>query len=332
MPSSDIRKAAIVLTSLPQDLAAQLLARLEPKEVEAVSIEIAKLGSVSAEEQEQVIREFVNASPAAGGGNVGGLEVAKALVEKALGKAAGATLESVRQAIETLPFGFLQKVDTQNLVTFLMDEHPQTIALVLAHLNPTQAATILSALPPDRRVAVIRRIAYMNQTSPEIIKDVEDALASRVANLMNQHFEKAGGVDAVAEILNVVDRATERTILEYIGQDDPELVEQIRRRMFVFDDIVKLSDREIQTILKHVESSQWATALKGASDELKQKILNNMSKRAAALLLEEMEYLGPVRASVVEQVQQQIVDTIRKLEEAGEISLHRQQEEERYLV
>lgn len=332
MPSSDIRKAAIVLTSLPQDLAAQLLARLEPEEVEAVSIEIAKLGSVSAEEQEQVIREFVNASPAAGGGNVGGLEVAKALVEKALGKAAGATLESVRQAIETLPFGFLQKVDTQNLVTFLMDEHPQTIALVLAHLNPTQAATILSALPPDRRVAVIRRIAYMNQTSPEIIKDVEDALASRVANLMNQHFEKAGGVDAVAEILNVVDRATERTILEYIGQDDPELVEQIRRRMFVFDDIVKLSDREIQTILKHVESSQWATALKGASDELKQKILNNMSKRAAALLLEEIEYLGPVRASVVEQVQQQIVDTIRKLEEAGEISLHRQQEEERYLV
>ncbi|MCS7237773.1 MAG: flagellar motor switch protein FliG [Thermoguttaceae bacterium] len=332
MPSSDLRKAAIVLTSLPQDLAAQLLARLEPKEVEAVSIEIAKLGSVSAEEQEQVIRDFVNASPAAGGGNVGGLEVAKALVEKALGKAAGATLESVRQAIETLPFGFLQKVDTQNLVTFLMDEHPQTIALVLAHLNPSQAATILSALPPDRQVAVIRRIANMNQTSPEIIKDVEDALAARVANLVNQHFEKAGGVDAVAEILNVVDRATERTILEYIGQDDPELVEQIRRRMFVFEDIVKLSDRDIQTVLKHVESSQWATALKGASEELKQKILNNMSKRAAALLLEEMEYLGPVRASVVEQVQQQIVDTIRKLEEAGEIAIQRQQEEERYLV
>lgn len=332
MPTPDLRKAAIVLTCLPQDLAAQLLARLDPKEVEAVSIEIAKLGPVSAEEQEQVIREFVSASPAAGGGNVGGLEVAKALVEKALGKAAGATLESVRQAIETLPFGFLQKVDTQNLVTFLMDEHPQTIALVLSHLNPSQAAAILSALPADRQVAVIRRIARMDQTSPEIIKDVEDGLASRVAALMNQHFEKTGGVDAVAEILNLVDRTTERTILEYIAQDDPELVEQIRRRMFVFEDIVKFSDREIQTILKHVESSQWATALKGASEELKQKILGNMSKRAAALLLEEMEYLGPVRASVVEQVQQQIVDTIRKLEEAGEISIHSQHEEERYLV
>ncbi len=331
MPSSDIRKAAIVLTSLPQDVAAQLLARLDPKEVEAVSIEIAKLGPVSGEEQEQVIREFVSASPAAGG-HVGGLEVAKALVEKALGKAAGATLESVRQAIETLPFGFLQKVDTQNLVTFLMDEHPQTIALVLSHLNPSQAAAILSALPGDRQVAVIRRIAHMDQTSPEIIKDVEDGLASRVAALMNQHFEKTGGVDAVAEILNLVDRSTERTILDYIAQDDPELVEQIRRRMFVFEDIAKLSDRDIQTVLKHVESSQWATALKGASEELKQKILGNMSKRAAALLLEEMEYLGPVRASVVEQVQQQIVDTIRKLEEAGEISIHTQQEEERYLV
>ncbi len=331
MPSSDIRKAAIVLTSLPQDVAAQLLARLDPKEVEAVSIEIAKLGPVSGEEQEQVIREFVSASPAAGG-HVGGLEVAKALVEKALGKAAGATLESVRQAIETLPFGFLQKVDTQNLVTFLMDEHPQTIALVLSHLNPSQAAAILSALPGDRQVAVIRRIARMDQTSPEIIKDVEDGLASRVAALMNQHFEKTGGVDAVAEILNLVDRSTERTILDYIAQDDPELVEQIRRRMFVFEDIAKLSDRDIQTVLKHVESSQWATALKGASEELKQKILGNMSKRAAALLLEEMEYLGPVRASVVEQVQQQIVDTIRKLEEAGEISIHTQQEEERYLV
>ncbi len=249
--------------------------------MEAVTIEIAKLGPVSGEEQEQAIREFVSASPSAGGGNVGGLEVAKALVEKALGKAAGATLESVRQAIETLPFGFLQKVDAQNLATFLMDEHPQTIALVLCHLNPSQAAAILATLSPDRQVAVIRRIAHMDQTSPEIIEDVEKGLTRRISALMNQKFEKAGGIDAVAEILNWVDRATERSILEYIGQEDPELVDQIRRRMFVFEDIVKLSDREIQTILKHVESSQWATALKGASEELKQKILNNMSKRAA---------------------------------------------------
>ncbi len=332
MPGPEIRKAAIVLACLPQDLAAQLLARLEPKEVEAVSIEIAKLGAVSAEEQEQVIREFVGASPAIAGGSVGGLDVAKTLVEKALGKAAGPTLESVRQAIETLPFAFLQKVDAHNVATFLVDEHPQTIALVLAHLKPSQAAAILATMSPERQVAVIRRLAYMDQTSPEIIEDVEKGLSHRISALMNQKFEKAGGIDAVAEILNLADRSIERAILDYLGQEDPDLAEQIRRRMFVFEDIVKLSDRDIQTILKHVESSQWATALKGASEELKQKILNNMSKRAAALLQEEMEYLGPVRASVVQQVQQQIVDTIRKLEEAGEISIRGQQEEEQLLV
>ncbi len=331
MATSELRKAAIVLTSLPQDLAAQLLAKLEPKQVELVSIEIAKLGGVPAEEQQQVIREFAASNPGAGVASVGGLDVAKSLVEKALGRAAGATLETVRQSIEALPFGFLQKVDSQNLLTFLIDEHPQTIALVLSHLPPTQAAAIIAALPPDRQLSVIRRIANMGQTSPEIIHDVEEGLSNRMASVMSQQFEKAGGVETVAEILNVIDRATERTILETLAQDDPELVDEIRRRMFVFEDIVKFSDREIQTILKNVESSQWAMALKGASEELKQKILGNMSKRAATLLLEEMEYLGPVRASNVQQVQQQIVDIIRRLEEAGELTIHGSQEEERYI-
>ena len=331
MATTDMRRAAILLTSLPEDQAAQLMARLDPKQVEAVSIEIAKLGAIAAEEQEQAILDFAHANPNALTGGKGGLDVAKTLVERALGKAAGATLDTVRQSIEALPFGFLQKVDSQNLLTFIVDEHPQTIALILSHVPPSQAADILSGLPGPRQMSVVRRIATMGQTSPEIIQEVERGLENRMASVMSQQFEKAGGVENVAEILNVIDRATERSLLENLAQEDPDLVEEIRRLMFVFEDIAKFSDRDIQSVLKNVESSQWAMALKGASEELKEKILNNMSKRASTLLLEEMDYLGPVRASNVEQVQQQIVDIIRRLEDASEITIHGDEEEERFI-
>ncbi len=331
MATTDIRRAAVLLTSLPEDQAAQLIGRLDPKQVEAVSIEIAKLGSVAPEEQEQAILDFAHANPNALTGGRGGLEVAKTLVERALGKAAGATLDTVRQSIEALPFGFLQKVDSQNLLTFIVDEHPQTIALILSHVPPSQAADILSGLPGPRQLSVVRRIATMGQTSPEIIQEVERGLENRMASVMSQQFEKAGGVESVAEMLNVIDRATERSLLENLAQEDPDLVEEIRRLMFVFEDIAKFADRDIQTVLKNVESSQWAMALKGASEELKEKILGNMSKRASTLLLEEMDYLGPVRASNVEQVQQQIVDIIRRLEDAGEITIHGDEEEERFI-
>jgi len=331
MALSEIRKAAILLMSLPEDLAAQLLARLEPKQVEAVSIEIAKITNVSGEEQESVIQEFANANPNALTGRSGGLELAKALVTQALGKGASATLETVRQSIEALPFGFLQKVDSQNLLTFIIDEHPQTIALVLCHIPAAQAASIIAGLPPDRQLSVVRRIATMGQTSPEIIKEVEKGLENRMSSVMSQQFENAGGVETVAEILNVIDRTTERNILENLAQEAPDLVEEIRRLMFVFEDIAKLSDRDIQTLLKNVESSQWAMALKGASEELKEKIFKNMSKRAADLLREEMEYLGAVRLSNVEQTQQQIVDIVRRLEDAGEITTHSDEEEEQFV-
>lgn len=331
MPTSDIRKAAILLMSLPDDQAAQLVGKLGPKQVEAVSIEIARLGGISGEEQEATIHEFACANPTALVGSAGGLEVARQLVERALGKGASTTLDNVRQSIEALPFGFLQKVDSQNLLTFIIDEHPQTIALILSHLPPSQAADIISGLPADRQLSVIRRIASMGQTSPEIIQEVEKGLEKRMASVMSQQFENAGGVASVAEMLNVVDRATERNLLENLAQEDPDLVEEIRRLMFVFEDIAKLSDRDIQTLLKNVESSQWAMALKGASEELKDKILNNMSKRASDLLKEEMDYLGPVRLSAVEQTQQQIVDVIRRLEDAGEITTHGDEEEEQFI-
>ena len=327
----DIRKAAILLMSLPDDQAAQLMTKLDPKQVETVSIEIARLGSVTGDEQESVIQEFAGANPSNMAMRSGGLEVAKQLVEKALGKSASATLDNVRQSIEALPFGFLQKVDHQNLLTFIMDEHPQTIALILSHLQPQQAAEIIKGLPAERQLSVIRRVATMGQTSPEIIKEVERGLEHRMSSVVSQQFEKAGGVPNVANMLNVIDRATERSLLENLGREDPELVEEIRRLMFVFDDINGLGNKEIQTLLKNVENSQWAMALKGASPELKEKILANMSKRAGDMLREEMEYLGPVKLSAVEQVQQQIVDIVRRLEDAGEISTHSDEQEEQFV-
>ena len=210
---------------------------MTPKEVEAVSIEIARTSGISGEEQEAVIQDFASANPTGLTGRSGGLDVAKQLVERALGKGADATLDNVRQSIEALPFGFLQKVDSQNLLTFIIDEHPQTIALILSHLPPQQAAEIISGLPADRQLAVIRRVATMGQTSPEIIKEVERGLEHRMSSVMSQQFENAGGVASVAEILNVIDRATERSLLENLAQEDPDLVEEIRRLMFVFEDI-----------------------------------------------------------------------------------------------
>ncbi len=316
-----IRKAAILLMSLPEEEAAQLLTRLEPKQVELVSIQIAKLGRLSSEDQAAVIHEFAEANPNALGGGAGGMDVAKKLVEKALGRKAGATLDNVRQSVEAVPFSFLSRVDSQNVQTFINDEHPQTIALILSHLPPSYGAEIIGGLPVERQLDVIRRIANMGQTSPEVIDEVERGLEYRMSSVMNHSsYENAGGIPSVAEILNVTDRATERALLENLAHEDPDLVDEIRRLMFVFDDIADLGDKDIQTVLKNVETSQWAMSLKGASAELKEKILGNMSQRASQMLKEEMDYLGPVRASEVEAVQQVIVDIVRRLEDAGELS------------
>jgi flagellar motor switch protein FliG len=308
-----------------------VLGKLTPKQVEAVSIEVAKLGRVGNDEQEAAINEFADSNPALLGGSVGSLDLAKTLAEKALGKNATDTIDNIKQSIAAMPFGFLKKVDPQNLLTFIIDEHPQTIALILSHLNPSFGAQIIGGLPTERQLAVIRRIANMGQTNPEVIREVEIGLESRMSSVMSQSFENAGGVPSVAEILNVTDRATERALMESLAQEDPELVEEIRRLMFVFEDINKLTDKQVQSVLKNVENSQWAMALKGASEELKTKVLGNMSQRAAQMLKEEMEFLGPVKLSEVEAVQQQIVDIIRKLEDSGEIQISSGSEEEAFI-
>jgi flagellar motor switch protein FliG len=324
---SDLHNAAVVLMTLPEEEASALMAKLDPKLVEQVSIEIARTRSVAVDEQDRVIKEFSEASPT-GGGRTGGIEVAKTLMQRALGPGAAAALNNVRQSIEAMPFSFLRQADSQNVLTYINDEHPQTIALILSHLPPNQGAEILAGLPEARRLAVVRRIATMGRTSPDIIREVEQGLERRMSSVMSQSFERAGGVETVAEILNVSDRATERTLLDALRNDDPQLVEEIRRLMFVFEDISRFTDKDIQTVLKNVETSQWALSLKGASDSLREKILKNMSERAAEMLREEMEYLGPVKRSAVEGKQQEIVDVIRRLEDSGEIEISSGDEEE----
>ncbi|HMP05967.1 MAG TPA: flagellar motor switch protein FliG [Lacipirellulaceae bacterium] len=319
---SDLQKAAVLLTALPEEEAAAILSRLDARQVEQVSIEIARLRSVSADQQEQVILQFADSNPTATS-DTGGIDRAKALVQKALGAKAAGTLDNIRQSIEEIPFAFLRNVDSQNILTYVIE-----VGAPANRSSAQAAAAILTGLPPDRQLSVVQRMAHMAQTSPEIIKEVEIGLERRMASVMSQSFENAGGVDAVAEMLNVSDRSTERTLLENLAQQDPELVEEIRRLMFVFEDINKFSNKDIQTILKNVENSQWAMALKGASQPLRDKIFANMSTRAADMLREEMQYLGAVKLSAVEAKQQEIVDVVRRLEDGGEIELNAGAEEE----
>lgn len=318
--SPGLRKAAILLMSLGEDDAAKILSSMPKRYVEIVSIAIAQLDTVSGPEQENIIQEFITSRPSAIGPNSGGLDKARNLVKKALGEEAHDTLGVLEQALESLPFGFLHKADPQNILSFLIDEHPQTIAIVLSSIPSQVAAGVLNGLVPTKQLEVIERIAEMGQTSPEALDEVENALATRMALFMTQAYRKAGGVPAVAEVLNVSDRATERNILDGLANEKPDLVEEIRRLMFVFEDLIKLSDKDIQNVLKNVETSQWAMALKGASQTLQDKILGNMSQRAADMLREEMEFLGKVKLSEVEAMQQQIVDAARMLEDAGQIS------------
>jgi flagellar motor switch protein FliG len=317
-----VRKSAILILSLDKPLAAEVLSNMSREQVERVTLEIARLDDVSREQQEAVLEEFYSSLGQLTPIERGGLGFANELLEQSLGKEnAGAILENVRQSMNSVPFSFLQKVGSENILTFIMEEHVQTIALIVSHLPNSLAGEVISGLPTNRQLDVIRRIAHMEQTSPDIITDVEKTLQARMTNTFSQQTEKAGGVPLVAQILNVTDRVTNKGILDSLDQEDAELADEIRRLMFVFEDILKLDDKSIQAVLKEVDNSQWATALKGASEEIRNKIFSNLSQRAAEMLKEEIQYLGPVRVSDVEHIQQQIVDTIRRLEDAGEIAV-----------
>ncbi len=315
-----LTKVAVFLLSIGPDAAGQILRQMDRDTVEELTREIASLGTVPLEDRETILEEFYNIALAKQYASEGGLGYAKAVLEKALPKdEAFRVMEQIEHQVYQQPFSFLQKAESENLLTFMQDEHPQTIALILAHLPSSKGSEILAGLPPAKQLEVVTRVANMEQTNPEVIREVEKGLEQRLSGIVSQQFQKVGGVQAVAEMLNLADRATEKGILESLEQDDPDLVEQIRRLMFVFEDILLVNDKGIQTVLKEIDNNELALALKTASPEMKEKIFANMSERAAQLIKEDMEYMGPVRVSDVEAAQQRIVDVVRRLEDAGEI-------------
>lgn len=315
-----LTKAAILLLAVGEERAAALLRNLEPKAVEEVTRELAGLGRVPIAIQTAVIEEFYGNTIASEYSSEGSLDFAKSILMGSLdAKSAERMLGQIQTQVQKTPFSFLQRAESANLLTFIQDEHPQTIALILCHLPHHKASEIIGGLPAAKQVEVIKRVANMEQTNPEVIREVERGLESRLSSMLVQSMEKAGGVEMVAEILNLADRATEKSIMEGLESDDPDLVEQIRRLMFVFEDILKVNDKGIQSVLKEVENSELALALKTASEDLKNKIFKNMSERAASLIREDMEYMGPVKVSDVESAQQRVVDIVRRLEDAGEV-------------
>lgn len=313
-------KAAVLLLALGPERAASILKNLPAESVEEITRELASLGRVPPELQSAVVEEFYNLSVASQYVNEGNLDYAREILRSSLdAKQADRVLAQIQTQVQKTPFAFLQRAESENLLTFIQDEHPQTIALIVCHLAHHKAAEILVGLPMQKQIEVIKRIANMEQTNPEVIKEVERGLESRLANMLTQSMEKAGGVPTVAEILNLADRSTEKAIMEGLEADDPDLVEQIRRLMFVFEDILLVNDKGIQAVLKEVDNDELAMALKTASKELQDKIFGNMSERAATLIKEDMQYMGPVRISDVEAAQQRIVDIVRRLEESGDV-------------
>lgn len=314
------QKAAVLLLTLDEDSGSTLLKQLDPKMVEEITRELASIENISRSIRDTVVNEFYELALAQSWASEGGLDYARALLMKSMDpKDAERILGQIQTAVRKTPFAFLQKAETQNLLTFIQDEHPQTIALIVSHLAHHKAAEILAGLPGPKQIEVVKRVANMEQTNPEVVSEVERGLESRLSNMLNQSFEQIGGVDTVAEVLNLVDRTTEKGIMEGLESEDPDLVEEIRRLMFVFEDILLVDDRGIQAVLKEIDNDELALALKTASEELRTKVLGNMSERAAQLIMEDMEYMGPVRVSDVEAAQQRIVDQVRRLEDAGEI-------------
>jgi len=315
-----LRKAAVLLLSMDQDTAAQVMQRLDKRDIEEVSRAIASMDRIKGEERGAIVEEFYNLALASNYMEEGGMAYARKLLSKSLSKDdAEEVCKQVERSVNASPFQFLNEAESANLLTFIQDEHPQTIALILSHLPAAKASEILVGLPSTKQIEVVKRIANMEQTNPEVIKEVERGLEHRLSAMIHQTFEKTGGVETVAEMLNLADRATEKGILESLETDDPDLVESIRRLMFVFEDILMVDDRGIQSVLKEIDNADLGLALRTASDELKDKIFKNMSERAVQLIKEDMEYMGPVRVSDVESAQQKIVDVVRRLEDAGEI-------------
>ncbi len=317
-------KAAMMLISLGPDISAQLMKHFTEEEVEQLTLEIANVRTIKGEQLEEVMEEFSSLYMAQHYIAQGGIDYAKEVLEKALGQEAAVNIITrLSSNLQIRPFDFVRKTEPSQVLNFIQGEHPQTIALILSYLDPQQSAAIISALPEERQADVARRIAIMDRTSPEIIREIENVLEKKISTMGTQDYTIAGGIKSIVNILNKVDRQTEKTIMETLEVQDPELSEEIKKLMFVFEDIIKMDDRSIQLVLREVDSKDLSVALKGSSEEVSDKIKKNMSRRAAQMLEEEISFLGPVRLRDVEDAQQRIVNIIRRLEESGEIIISR---------
>lgn len=319
------QKAAILLITLGSELSAKVFRYLRESEIETLAREIAMTRRVPPELRDEVLAEFRELCLAKKYIEQGGLEYAKDVLEKAVGlQKAMEIIHKLMDMIQIRPFEFVRKADPGELINFLQDEHPQTIALILSYLDYDKAAAVLSSLPPEVQVEVAKRVATMDRTSPSVIAEVEKVLQRKMSSLVDREYTAPGGLTAIVGMLNKVDRSTEKRIIESLEAEDPELAEEIKKRMFMFEDIVLLDDRAVQRVLREVDIERdLPVALKGASEEVKNKIMKNLSTRAQENLKENMSYLGPVRLKQVEEVQQKIVSIIRRLEAEGEIVISR---------
>ncbi len=321
---SGVQKAAVLLISLGPEKSASVFKHLKEEEIEQLTLEIANTRSVLPEVKEQVMEEFYEVCLAQQYIAEGGIGYAKELLDKALGEdKARDVIGRLTASLQVRPFEFVRKADASQLLNFIQDEHPQTIALILAYLPSSQAASVVGALPTEKQADVAKRIAMMDRTSPDVIKEVEAILERKLSSLVNQDYTIVGGVDAIVNILNTVDRSTEKHIMENLEIEEPELADEIRRKMFVFEDILTLDNRAIQTVLREVDNNELAIALKNTNEDVQKCIFDNLSSRLATMIQEDMEYMGPVRLKDVEDAQQKIVNIIRKLEDSGEIVISR---------
>jgi len=327
--TSGKRKAAIIMAALGKDSAAEIYKYLTDSEVENITMELANLGKVDNELIDSIYRDFHQIGVAQRYITEGGVEYARSILEEALGSSrAEEVVQRLSTFLQVSPFDFVRRTDPKAIANFIINEHPQTIALVIAYLDANQASVLMQALEPEKQAEVARRLALLDRTSPEVIREIERVMEKNLSTILSQEFSSAGGVGALVEILNKVDRATEKAILEALGDRDPELAEQVKNMMFIFEDITHLDDRSVQQVLREVDTKELSLALKGVSEEVADKVYRNMSKRAASMLQEEMEFMGPVRLRDVESAQQRIVNIIRLLEDQGEIIITKSGEEE----
>ena len=323
------QKAAIFLVTIGSEISSEIFKYLREDEIETLTFEIARLETIDAEQKDAILQEFQELMMANQFISTGGIDYARELLEKSLGsQKAIDIINRLTSSLQVRPFDFIRRTDPAHLLNFIQQEHPQTIALILAYLEPNKASQILQNLPQEVQSDVARRIATMDRTSPEVLREVERVLEKKLSSLSSEDYTTAGGVESIVEILNLVDRASEKQIIEALEEEDPELAEDIKKRMFVFEDIVMLDDKAIQKVMREVDSQGLAKALKSVDSEVQDKIFKNMSKRAASMLKEEMEYMGPVRLKDVEEAQQKIVSIIRHLEDTGEIVVARAGEDE----